>query len=132
MGPRPKLADETEVSAMLEKLARRAKTTVQVSQEPPEMKSRPPLLQWLKPERSSDGSVHVASACGRFRIERNETNGKRTYFAMTFAPEFRHEIGRGNSADEAKAICETEARRATARESVSDARCGDRPGEKGS
>lgn len=129
MGSQPKIADEKGVAAMFEKLAKHAKPQVSVAMQPPQPKSQPKLLRWKKPVACSDGTVCLDSECGSYRIERRERAGARMYHAMTMHPEFRFELGRRRSADEAKDLCEAAAR--TASERVSDARCGDGIGSKG-
>lgn len=120
--PKKQVSDE-QMWAILE---RNSKPKVEVVQSP---QAKPPeLLTWTKPVAgSSDGSAHIDSACGRFRIERR----KGTYYAMTNGPEFRFELGRKTTADEAKALCETEARRREARECIPAARRGDGTGGTG-
>jgi hypothetical protein len=122
MGPRPKVASEAEVQAMLAKLKARQEAPARETQETgaktslePAKTDIPPVarcLEWDKPVRNKDGTGHVKTTNGRYCVCKVQLNGRMTYELWSLLPtwQFQMEVGL-ESFEKAKEMAETHARK---------------------
>lgn len=124
MGPRPKVASEAEVQAMLAKLnARQAgpkvpETGVNQPSEPIKTDIPPvaTVLAWEKPVRNADGTGHVKTKDGRYCVCKVQLNGRMTYELWSTLPTWQFQMAVGlESFEKAKEAAEAHARKDPAR-----------------
>lgn len=122
MGPRPKVASEAEIQAMLAKLKDRRCPPVSPAVETPSAPQKPDvsqvasLLSWGKPTRNSDGTGSVKTTDGRYCVCKVQINGRMTYELWSTLPTWQFQMAVGlESFEKAKEAAEAHARKDPAR-----------------
>lgn len=120
MGPRPKIASEAEVQAMLAKMKARngppvANNSVQalaVVESPAKPPEEAPLLTWEQPVRNEDGTGYCRSSDQRYSVCKVRIKGVVTYELWSLLPCWHAQVAVGKASfEECRLLAEECARK---------------------